>query len=83
MLDTYYYVLWYGLGRPVITSEISNWSVFVLVRMAFYIRDNHEMRRAKAPHLQMSSWLWWTNKAASLIFYVCEVLSESEVITKD
>ena len=23
-------VLWYGLGRPVITSEIGNWSVFVL-----------------------------------------------------
>ena len=23
-------LLWYGLGRPVITSEIGNWSVFVL-----------------------------------------------------
>ena len=24
-------VLWYGLGRLVITSEIGNWSVFVLL----------------------------------------------------
>ena len=22
-------MLWYGLGRPVITAEIGNWSVFV------------------------------------------------------
>ena len=51
-------VLWYGLGRPVITSEVGNWSVFVFVRMAFCIRDNHEMRRARAPHCQMPSGLW-------------------------
>ena len=24
-------VLWYGLGRPVISSEIGSWSVFVLL----------------------------------------------------
>ena len=28
-------VLWYGLGRPVITSEIGNWSVFVLLGWRF------------------------------------------------
>ena len=31
-------------------SKIGNWSVFVFVRLAFCIRDNHEMRRARAPH---------------------------------
>ena len=29
-------VLWYGLGRPVITSEIGNWSVFVLLGWRLY-----------------------------------------------
>ena len=24
-------VLWYGLGNPVITSEVGKWSVFVLL----------------------------------------------------
>ena len=28
-------VLWYGLGTPVITSEIGNWSVFVLLGWRF------------------------------------------------
>ena len=28
-------VLWYGLRRPVITSEIGNWSVFVLLGWRF------------------------------------------------
>ena len=59
-------MIWYGFGRPVTTSEIGNWCVFVSVRMAFCIRDNHEMRRARAPHRQMSSRLWWINKAAFL-----------------
>ena len=50
-------VLWYGLGRPVITSEIGNWSVFVLLgwRFVFGIiikRDGRE------PHRQMPSRLW-------------------------
>ena len=44
--------------RPVIASEIGNWSVFFFVRMAFSIRDNHEMRRARAPHRQVPSQLW-------------------------
>ena len=30
-----YLMLWYGLGRPVITSEIGNWSVFVLLGWRF------------------------------------------------
>ena len=30
-------VLWYGLGRPVITSEISNWSVFVLFERSEFL----------------------------------------------
>ena len=50
-------LLWYGLGRPVITSEIGNWSVFVLLgwRFVFGIiikRDGRE------PHSQMPSRLW-------------------------
>ena len=28
-------MLWYGLGRPVITSEIGNWFVFVLLGWRF------------------------------------------------
>ena len=31
-------VLWYGLGRPVITSDIGNWSVFVLLGWHFVVR---------------------------------------------
>ena len=33
------YCLWYGLGKPVITSETGNWSVFVLLgwRLVFGI----------------------------------------------
>ena len=30
-------LLWYGLGRPVITSEIGNWSVFVLFGWHFVL----------------------------------------------
>ena len=33
--DTYEYLLWYALGRPVITSKIGNWSVFVLCGWRF------------------------------------------------
>ena len=28
-------MLWYGLGRPVITSDIGNWSVFILLGWRF------------------------------------------------
>ena len=28
-------MLWYGLGRPVVTSEIGNWSVFVVFGCRF------------------------------------------------
>ena len=35
MLDTYYYVLWYGLGRPVITSKLGYRSVFGLLGWRF------------------------------------------------
>ena len=28
-------MLWYGLGRPVITSKIGNWPVFVLLGWRF------------------------------------------------
>ena len=49
-------VLWYGLGRPVITSEIGNWSVFVLLgwRFVFGIiikRDGREPHRRVPPRL--------------------------------
>ena len=35
-------MLWYGLGRPVITPKVGNWSVFVLLgwRFAFGIIMN-------------------------------------------
>ena len=40
-------MLWYGLGRPVITPKLGSWSVFVLVgwRLVFGIimkRDGRE-----------------------------------------
>ena len=35
-------VLWYGLGRPVITSEIGNWSVFVLLGWRLYSGLSYE-----------------------------------------
>ena len=31
----HYHLLWYGLGTPVITSEIGNWSVFLLLGWRF------------------------------------------------
>ena len=48
-------VLWYGLGRPVITSEIGNWSVFILLgwRLIFGIiikRDPREPRIVRCHH---------------------------------
>ena len=59
-------VLWYDLGRPAITSGIGNWSVFVFTRMAFCIRDNREMRRARTPRLRCHRGSG-TNKVASLV----------------
>ena len=58
--------LWYGLGRPVITSEIGNWSVFVLLgwRFEFGIiikRDGLEPRIVRCNHDSGN------NKAASLL----------------
>ena len=40
-------VLWYDLGRPVITSEIGHWSVFVLFgwRFIFGIKETGESPR--------------------------------------
>ena len=40
-------VLWYGLGRPVITSEIGNWSVFVLLGWRFEFGFITKKRRAR------------------------------------
>ena len=50
-------VLWYGLGRPVITSKIGNGSVFVLFgsRLVFGIIMKWEQRE---PSCQMPSRLW-------------------------
>ena len=33
--ELYRILLWYGLERPVITSEIGNWFVFVLLGWRF------------------------------------------------
>ena len=59
-------LLWYGLGRPVTTSEIGNWSVFVLLgwRFVFGIiikRDGREPRIVRCHHDSGN------NKAASLL----------------
>ena len=48
-------MLWYGLGRPVITSEIGNWSVFVLLGWRFVFgtiikRDAREPRIVGCHH---------------------------------
>ena len=50
-------VLWYGLRRPVITSEIGNWSVLVLLgwRFVFGIIMKRDRRE---PTSQMPSRLW-------------------------
>ena len=52
-------LLWFGLGRPAITPKIGNWPVFVLLGWRFDFRNIHELRRARFPHPQMSSRLWW------------------------
>ena len=50
-------VLWYGLGRPVITSEIGKSSVFVLIgwRFVFGITMNET---GESPHRLMPLRLW-------------------------
>ena len=45
-------VLWYGLERPVITSKNRELVRFRIVWMAICIRDNHVMKRARAPSPQ-------------------------------
>ena len=51
------FVLWYGLGRPVITSEIGNWSVFVLLGWRFVFGIIIK-RAGREPHRRMPSRLW-------------------------
>ena len=41
-------MLWYGLGRPVVTSEIGNWSVFRLLGRRFVFGIVIKKRRARA-----------------------------------
>ena len=43
-------VLWYGLGRPVISSEIGNWSVFVLLGWRFVL-GNIIKRHGREPRI--------------------------------
>ena len=59
-------VLWYGLGRPVITSEIGNWSVFVLLgwRFVFGIIMKWDGRE---PHIVRCHHDSGNNKDASLL----------------
>ena len=60
-------MLWYGLGRPVITSE-QVIGAFSYCRMAFRIRDNHEMGRAFSPfHPDAIATLGLIKEAASLL----------------
>ena len=44
------FMLWYGLGRPVITSEIGNWSVFVLLGWRF-VFEIIIKRHGREPHI--------------------------------
>ena len=67
-------VLWYGLGRPVITSEIGNWSVFVFLGWCFVFgiimkRDWREPHIVRCHHGSGG-----INKAASLSTTSSEVL---------
>ena len=62
----YRYLLWYGLGRPVITSDIGNWSVFILLgwRFVFGIINKIDLRE---PHIVRYHHDSENNKAASLL----------------
>ena len=51
-------VLWYGLGRPVITSKIGNWSVWVLIGWRFVFGIIMRWDGREPPHRQMPSRLW-------------------------
>ena len=76
------HVLWYGLRRPVITSEIyGNWSVFVLLgwRFVFGIiikRDGRE------PHIVGCHHDSWNNKAASLLRFLRSKVSNHHGLAK-
>ena len=70
-------MLWYGLGRPVITPKIGSWSVFRIVWMAFSIRDNHEMGRARARIVRCHHDSG-NNKAASLLLQKFKQVSSAK-----
>ena len=63
-------MLWYGLGRPVITSEIGNWSVFVLLEWRFVFGITIKKRRARAASSDAITTLGIINL---LLYYVYEV----------
>ena len=74
-------LLWYGLGRPVVTSEIGNWSVFVLLgwRFVFGIiikRDGREPRIVRCHHDSGN------NKAASLLRLLSSKVSNHHGLAK-
>ena len=50
-----YFCICGSSGWAVITPNIGNWFFFRIVRMAFCIQDNDDMRQAKAPHRWMTS----------------------------
>ena len=59
-------MLWYGLGRPVITSEIGNWSVFVLLGWRFVFRIIMKWD-GREPHIVRCHHDSGNNKAGSLL----------------
>ena len=75
-------MLWYGLGRPVITLEIGNWSVFILLgwRFVFGIiikRDGREPRIVRCHHDSGN------NKASSLLRLLRSKLSNHHGLAKE
>ena len=63
-------MLWYGLGRPVISSEIGNWSVFVLLGWRFGFGIIIKKRRARAASSDAITTL---GIIKLLLYYVYEV----------
>ena len=74
-------VLWYGLGRPIITSEIGNWSVFALLGRRFVFGIMMK-RNGREPHIVKCQHASGNIEAASLLYLLRFKVSNRQGLAK-
>ena len=76
-------MLGYGLGKTVTTPTTGNLVRFLIVWMAFCIRDNHEMGRALSPsHLDAIATLEIIKAASLLILSYAKVSNTKDMLKR-